>query len=138
LAEQNLVVEETDVQNKLNDILTVGESKILEISDKLRIHRKKLIAIYFFDDNYDISYCSLNQKYNNIPYVIKYIYEDNISLHKISKYKNNEKYILSLISLVNSYNEFILNTNSFNHDNTNKFIIGLKQFQFNNYKLQNI
>lgn len=31
------------------------ESKILEISDKLRIHRKKLIAIYFFDDNYDIN-----------------------------------------------------------------------------------
>ena len=30
------------------------EMKILEISDKLRIHRKKLIAIYFFDDNYDI------------------------------------------------------------------------------------
>jgi hypothetical protein len=30
------------------------ENKILEISDKLRIHRKKLIAIYFFDDNYDI------------------------------------------------------------------------------------
>jgi len=31
-----------------------NESKILEISDKLRIHRKKLIAIYFFDDDYDI------------------------------------------------------------------------------------
>jgi hypothetical protein len=31
------------------------EIKILEISDKLRIHRKKLIAIYFFDDNYDIN-----------------------------------------------------------------------------------
>jgi hypothetical protein len=30
------------------------ESKIMEIADKLRIHRKKLIAIYFFDDNYDI------------------------------------------------------------------------------------
>lgn len=30
------------------------EYKILEISEKLRIHRKKLIAIYFFDDNYDI------------------------------------------------------------------------------------
>ena len=30
------------------------ENKILEISDKLRVHRKKLIAIYFFDDNYDI------------------------------------------------------------------------------------
>jgi len=31
-----------------------NETKILEISEKLRIHRKKLIAIYFFDDNYDI------------------------------------------------------------------------------------
>jgi hypothetical protein len=30
------------------------ESKIMEIADKLRIHRKKLIAIYFFDDDYDI------------------------------------------------------------------------------------
>ena len=32
-----------------------NEQKILEVSDKLRIHRKKLIAIYFFDDNYDIN-----------------------------------------------------------------------------------
>jgi hypothetical protein len=31
-----------------------NETKILEISEKLRIHRKKLIAIYFFNDNYDI------------------------------------------------------------------------------------
>ena len=31
------------------------ENKILDISDKLRVHRKKLIAIYFFDDNYDIN-----------------------------------------------------------------------------------
>ena len=31
------------------------ESKIMEISDKLRIHRKKLIAIYFFDDDYDLN-----------------------------------------------------------------------------------
>lgn len=31
------------------------EAVIMEISDKLRIHRKKLIAIYFFDDNYDIN-----------------------------------------------------------------------------------
>jgi hypothetical protein len=27
----------------------------MEISDKLRIHRKKLIAIYFFDDDYDLN-----------------------------------------------------------------------------------
>lgn len=30
------------------------DSKIYEIADKLRIHRKKLIAIYFFEDDYDI------------------------------------------------------------------------------------
>ena len=28
--------------------------KIFEIADKLRIHRKKLIAIYFFEDDYNI------------------------------------------------------------------------------------
>jgi len=27
----------------------------LNVSDKLRIHRKKLIAIYFFNDNYDLN-----------------------------------------------------------------------------------
>ncbi len=32
-----------------------NENKIMEITDKLRIHRKKLIAIYFFDDDYDIN-----------------------------------------------------------------------------------
>jgi len=30
------------------------ERQVLDIADKLRIHRKKLIAIYFFDDNYDL------------------------------------------------------------------------------------
>jgi hypothetical protein len=30
------------------------ETKVLGISDKLRIHRKKLIAIYFFNDSYDL------------------------------------------------------------------------------------
>ena len=30
------------------------EIKIYVIADKLRIHRKKLIAIYFFEDDYDI------------------------------------------------------------------------------------
>ena len=30
------------------------ETKIYEIADKLRIHRKKLIAIYFFEDDYDM------------------------------------------------------------------------------------
>ncbi len=89
-------------------------------------------------DNYDISFCSLNEKNNKIPYVIKYVYEDKISLLKISKYKHNNNYILSLINLLNSYNEFIMNTNTLNHDNANKFIIGIKKFNFNNYKLHNI
>lgn len=30
------------------------EKMVLSISDKLRIHRKKLIAIYFFNDSYDV------------------------------------------------------------------------------------
>jgi hypothetical protein len=30
------------------------EKRVLDIADRLRIHRKKLIAIYFFDDNYDL------------------------------------------------------------------------------------
>lgn len=29
--------------------------KICEVADKLRIHRKKLIAIYFFEDDYNIN-----------------------------------------------------------------------------------
>ncbi len=93
---------------------------------------------YMDYDNYDISFCSLNEKNNNLPYVIKYMYEDSIRLLKIKKYTHNDNYILSLINLLNTYNEFIMNTNSLNHDNTNKFIIGLKQFNFNNYKLNNI
>ena len=31
------------------------ENKILTICDELRIHRKKLIAIYYFNDNYDLN-----------------------------------------------------------------------------------
>jgi len=31
------------------------ENNILDIADKLRIHRKKLIAVYFFNDDYDIT-----------------------------------------------------------------------------------
>jgi hypothetical protein len=31
------------------------DNNILNVSDKLRIHRKKLIAIYFFDDDYNIN-----------------------------------------------------------------------------------
>ena len=30
------------------------EKMVLSVSDKLRIHRKKLIAIYFFNDSYDV------------------------------------------------------------------------------------
>ena len=47
--------------NLYNDLFNLwfknrnDESKIMEISDKLRIHRKKLIAIYFFDDDYDLN-----------------------------------------------------------------------------------
>jgi hypothetical protein len=89
-------------------------------------------------DNYDISYCSLNEKNKNIPYVIKYIYEDKISLYKISKYKQNEQYILSLRNLIDSYDKFIINTGKINHISTNKFIIGLKQLEFSNYTLQDI
>ena len=33
----------------------VDENKILTICDELRIHRKKLIAIYYFNDNYDLN-----------------------------------------------------------------------------------
>lgn len=36
------------IKNKDDDI------KLLNICDKLRIHRKKLIAIYFFNDTYDL------------------------------------------------------------------------------------
>jgi len=31
------------------------ENNLLNISDNLRTHRKKLIAIYFFNDNYDLN-----------------------------------------------------------------------------------
>jgi ankyrin repeat protein len=99
----------------------------------------KPVIYYAIDyDNYDISFSSLNEKNKKVPYVIKYIYEDIISLLKIQIYKHNEEYTLSLTNLLNSYNEFIMNTNCFNHDNTNKFIIGLKQYEFNNYKLQSV
>lgn len=35
---------------------------ILTISDELRIHRKKLIAIYFFNDTYDLNNFSKSSK----------------------------------------------------------------------------
>jgi hypothetical protein len=52
-----LLIESVNIYNNLfNEWFNnrSNETKILEISEKLRIHRKKLIAIYFFDDNYDI------------------------------------------------------------------------------------
>ncbi len=89
-------------------------------------------------DEYSISYCSLNEKNKENPYVIKYIYENQISLMQISKYKYNENYILSFRNFIDSYDKFIKNTDNIIHNNTNKFIIGLKQFEFNNYFLNNI
>lgn len=41
-----------------NNYDDINEDKILYITDMLRNNRKKLIAIYFFDDNYKIK--SLN------------------------------------------------------------------------------
>jgi len=52
-----LLIESVNIYNNLfNEWFNnrSNETKILEISEKLRIHRKKLIAIYFFNDNYDI------------------------------------------------------------------------------------
>jgi hypothetical protein len=53
-----LLNESVDVYNNLFNLWFKNrndETKIMEVSDKLRIHRKKLIAIYFFDDDYDIN-----------------------------------------------------------------------------------
>jgi hypothetical protein len=53
-----LLNESVDVYNNLFNLWFKNrndEIKIMEVSDKLRIHRKKLIAIYFFDDDYDIN-----------------------------------------------------------------------------------
>jgi len=36
-------------------IVKADNVRILNISDQLRIHRKKLIAIYFFNDSYDLN-----------------------------------------------------------------------------------
>jgi hypothetical protein len=53
-----LLIESVNIYNELFNLWFKNrddETKIMEISDKLRIHRKKLIAIYFFDDDYDIN-----------------------------------------------------------------------------------
>lgn len=53
-----LIMESVELYNKLfNDWIKHKEDEIrlLDICDKLRNHRKKLIAIYFFNDKYDIN-----------------------------------------------------------------------------------
>jgi hypothetical protein len=53
-----LINESVEVYNNLfKDWLKVKDDKtqVLNISDELRVHRKKLIAIYFFNDSYDIN-----------------------------------------------------------------------------------
>jgi len=53
-----LINESVELYNKLfNDWMIVKDDdiRILNISDQLRIHRKKLIAIYFFNDTYDLN-----------------------------------------------------------------------------------
>lgn len=53
-----LINESVELYNILfNNWIKVKDDniKILNISDELRIHRKKLIAIYFFNDNYDLN-----------------------------------------------------------------------------------
>jgi hypothetical protein len=53
-----LINESVEIYNNLfKDWLKVKDDKtqVLNVSDELRIHRKKLIAIYFFNDSYDIN-----------------------------------------------------------------------------------
>jgi len=53
-----LINESVELYNKLfNEWIIVKDDniRILNISDELRINRKKLIAIYFFNDNYDLN-----------------------------------------------------------------------------------
>jgi hypothetical protein len=60
-----LMIESVNIYNSLfNEWIKNrdNESKILEICNKLRIHRKKLIAIYFFNDTYDLNNFSKSSK----------------------------------------------------------------------------
>jgi len=53
-----LIVESVELYNKLFNQWVKNkddENNLLNISDNLRTHRKKLIAIYFFNDNYDLN-----------------------------------------------------------------------------------
>ena len=60
-----LLNESVELYNDLfNQWMAVRDDdvRILNISDKLRIHRKKLIAIYFFNDTYDLNNFSKSSK----------------------------------------------------------------------------
>jgi hypothetical protein len=53
-----LINESVELYNKLfNEWMIVKDDnmRVLNIADQLRINRKKLIAIYFFNDNYDLN-----------------------------------------------------------------------------------
>jgi len=53
-----LINESVELYNQLfSDWIKNKDDEVnnLNVSDKLRIHRKKLIAIYFFNDNYDLN-----------------------------------------------------------------------------------
>ena len=53
-----LINESVDIYNELFNHWIKNkdnERELLNISDKLRIHRKKLIAIYFFNDTFDLN-----------------------------------------------------------------------------------
>lgn len=53
-----LINESVEIYNRLfKDWMRVKDdnSRVLNVSDELRIHRKKLIAIYFFNDSYDVN-----------------------------------------------------------------------------------
>lgn len=53
-----LLNESVELYNRLFNkwmIIKDDDIAILSISDELRIHRKKLIAIYFFNDTYDLN-----------------------------------------------------------------------------------
>ena len=53
-----LIVESVELYNNLFNKWVKdkdNENNLLNISDNLRTHRKKLIAIYFFNDNYDLN-----------------------------------------------------------------------------------
>ena len=53
-----LINESVEIYNRLfKDWMRVKDdnTRVLNVSDELRIHRKKLIAIYFFNDSYDVN-----------------------------------------------------------------------------------